>query len=70
VHCFVSKYTGGDDSWFPMAAGRIEVWNRNGWELVAFRNPNNNDQRGGVYVDFRTVRQVDFYDYGDIRVLH
>lgn len=40
ISCFISKYsnTQGDDSWFVIPAGGVEVWRRRSWEVVAFKN--------------------------------
>ncbi|KAI0676445.1 hypothetical protein C8Q78DRAFT_1073250 [Trametes maxima] len=63
VSAFVSKYSNsdGDDSWFNLAPGARDSWNRAGWELVAFKNANDSN-RAGVYVPSNAV--VTFNDFG------
>ncbi|KAI0356075.1 hypothetical protein OH77DRAFT_1401902 [Trametes cingulata] len=51
MHVFVSTYSNddGDDSWYTVGANRRESWDRDGWELVAFKNQDDS-WRAGVYV--------------------
>ncbi|KAI8976696.1 hypothetical protein BD414DRAFT_496269 [Trametes punicea] len=68
ISAFVSKYTNeskGSDDWFTVAAHSRESWERDGWELVAFKNDDDTD-RAGVYV--RVDSTVTFYSLQDIVV--
>ncbi|KAI0642683.1 hypothetical protein C8Q79DRAFT_1013353 [Trametes meyenii] len=67
VSAFVSKYSNsnGDDSWFNLAQGARDSWNRAGWELVAFKNANDT-KRAGVYVPSNAV--VTFNGFDNITV--
>ncbi|KAI8969778.1 hypothetical protein BD414DRAFT_502618 [Trametes punicea] len=67
ITVFVSKYSNssGDDSWFTVPANTRESWDRNGWELVAFKNANDTD-RAGVYV--RVESTVTFHSLSNITV--
>ncbi|KAI8969780.1 hypothetical protein BD414DRAFT_255671 [Trametes punicea] len=67
ITVFVSKYSNsnGDDSWFNVPANTRESWDRNGWELVAFKNTNDTD-RAGVYV--RVESTVTFHSLSNITV--
>ena len=60
IFAFVSKYSNnsGKDDWFPLAPGESDKWDRNGWELVAFRDRDNTFRRG-VYV--RVDSTVNYY---------
>ncbi len=62
---FVSKYSNskGDDSWYTLAAGARDTWDRSNWELVAFKNSGDTD-RAGVYV--RTNTTVTFHSLANI----
>jgi len=57
VEVFVSKYThkDGSDSWFAVPPSFNDAskchWNRNGWELIAFREAEKHSVRRGWYVD-------------------
>ena len=66
-HVFVSKYTNksASDDWFQVPPGQRESWQRNGWELVAFKNAADT-LRAGVYVRLNTT--VTFHDLNDISV--
>ncbi len=66
IFVFVSKYSGGDDTWLKLDAGGRESWARSGWELVAFRDAND-DIRAGVYVPVNSV--VTFFSFKHITVL-
>ncbi|OBZ76782.1 hypothetical protein A0H81_03591 [Grifola frondosa] len=50
IYCFVSKYSGGDDSWFRLTSSfKDGRWgSREGWEVVAFKN-GADTQRVGFY---------------------
>jgi hypothetical protein len=67
VECFVTKFSNdkGDDSWYPLGAGKGDAWTRGepGWELVAFKYKND---RAGVYVKGGSV--VTFHDLKNITV--
>jgi hypothetical protein len=58
IEAMVSKFsTGvGNDSWFPVPSNYSDrdsaLWHRTSWELVAFRDANNQDTRVGFYKDF------------------
>ena len=66
-HVFVSKYTNksASDDWYQVPAGQRESWQRNGWELVAFKNDSDSD-RAGRYVAVNST--VTFKDLGNISV--
>jgi hypothetical protein len=67
ISAFVSKYSNNDgsDAWFELGPGKRDSWNRNGWELVAFKNANDT-RRAGVYVPPGSV--VTFYAFDKITV--
>ncbi|KAI8993816.1 hypothetical protein BD414DRAFT_456951 [Trametes punicea] len=67
ISVFVSKYTNskGSDIWFTVPADTRESWERDGWELVAFKNTDDT-HRAGVYV--RVDSTVTFYTFKDITV--
>ncbi|KAI8993817.1 hypothetical protein BD414DRAFT_264299 [Trametes punicea] len=52
----VSAYTNskGNDSWFTGPAHKRDSWERDGWELVAFKNADDTD-RAGVYVPVDSI---------------
>ncbi|EPS37183.1 hypothetical protein H072_9159 [Dactylellina haptotyla CBS 200.50] len=55
---FVSKYNGGEDTWFTLQPGGSDLWNRKegaggGWEIVAFRD-GFDTTRVGRYVKVNT----------------
>ena len=57
VHAFVSNWTNsdGDESWFRLAAGSRDSWDRNGWECVGFKSVGDT-HRAGKYIPVdRTV---------------
>ena len=66
-HVFVSKYSNksASDDWYQVPAGQRESWQRNGWELVAFKNDSDSD-RAGRYVAVNST--VTFKDLGNISV--
>ncbi|CAA7264401.1 unnamed protein product [Cyclocybe aegerita] len=50
LQVFVSKYTNGSDEWYQVpndftSAGQYH-WDRNGWEIVAFKDPATGVRRG------------------------
>ncbi|KDQ50135.1 hypothetical protein JAAARDRAFT_200224 [Jaapia argillacea MUCL 33604] len=49
MQCFITKYTRGDDSWFPIS-NDFQKWERTGWECVAFKNAANTNRKG-VYLN-------------------
>jgi len=57
VDVLVSKYTNkhGSDSWFKASHNFGDTskcyWDRNGWELIAFRDSSNHHVRRGWYID-------------------
>ena len=67
ISVFVSKYTNskGSDDWYSVPAGQAETWDRNGWELVAFKNANDSG-RAGVYI--HTNKTVTFNSLDNIGV--
>ena len=70
IQAFVSKYSEGDDNWFPLAPQASDTWGpRDGWELVAFRLPNSgiSPPRAGRYIDVRRVSLIEFHSWEDIR---
>ncbi|KAF8148843.1 hypothetical protein B0H34DRAFT_200343 [Crassisporium funariophilum] len=67
LEAFVSKYTkDGNDGWFTVPStfdsSSSSHWDRNGWELVAFKDPATNIQRGW-YLDCKG-QTVDITFYG------
>jgi len=62
INVFISKYSGGDDNWFPLAPGQKDTWTRSGWELVAFKFED--DDRRGIYV--RPSRFITVYGKDNI----
>ncbi|KAI0763091.1 hypothetical protein BD413DRAFT_215211 [Trametes elegans] len=56
IQVFVSKYSdeNGSDAWCTLAPLQRDVWNRSGWELVAFK-VNDDNQRAGIYVQTNTA---------------
>ncbi|KAI0674547.1 hypothetical protein C8Q78DRAFT_1015462 [Trametes maxima] len=68
ITVFVSKYTNprGSDRWYTLAAGAHDSWERNGWELVAFKN-SNDSHRTGVYV--YTNQAVIFHSMHHVEVV-
>ena len=66
-HVFVSKYSNksASDDWFQVPPGQRESWQRNGWELVAFKNDGDTN-RAGRYV--RADTTVTFDGLGNITV--
>lgn len=70
IEVFVSKYSEGDDNWFPLAPEASDTWgSRDEWELVVFRLPNSSisPPRAGRYIDVRRVSLVEFHSWEDIR---
>ena len=66
-HVFVSKYTNksASDDWYTIPVAQRESWQRNGWELVAFKN-DADTERAGKYV--RVDSTVTFTSLGNIEV--
>lgn len=65
IDVFVSKYSGGgSDDWFTLNSEAGDTWkrDRNGWELVAFRD---NNARAGVYVELGGT--VEFHGLKNIK---
>ncbi|KAF8957527.1 hypothetical protein BDZ97DRAFT_1846030 [Flammula alnicola] len=67
IKAFVSKYTkDGNDNWFLVPSSFSDSstshWDRNGWELVAFKDQATGTQRGW-YIDC-TGQTVDITFYG------
>ncbi|KAL5492794.1 hypothetical protein ACEPAI_4242 [Sanghuangporus weigelae] len=66
---FVSKYSGGDDSWFSINDSFADDgrWARKGWEVVAIRNKEDTDRRGyyvnaknhTVYITVKSLKDVE-----------
>lgn len=59
---FVSAYTNGKDDWFDLASDFSDPakshWNRDGWEVIVFKNPAD-DTRRGWYISCGGGRTVD-----------
>ncbi|KAF4612887.1 hypothetical protein D9613_011119 [Agrocybe pediades] len=60
---FVSKYSGGDDSWFTLQPGTSDVWTRNGWEVIVFRDPDTGARRGW-YLDCAALNTLNVAFFG------
>ncbi|KAE9387415.1 hypothetical protein BT96DRAFT_927624 [Gymnopus androsaceus JB14] len=68
IYSFVSKYSNskGSDEWYKIQAnGGADSWNRNNWELVAFKNEADS-KRAGIYIPID--KKVIFHSFDDIRV--
>ncbi|KAJ3490771.1 hypothetical protein NLI96_g1183 [Meripilus lineatus] len=69
IQCFCSKYSNNDGSeaWFNLRPD-YERWNRNGWDLVAFKN-SGDTQRAGVYINARgKTTYITFHSFDKIDV--
>ncbi|KAI0366846.1 hypothetical protein BV20DRAFT_1055335 [Pilatotrama ljubarskyi] len=56
MYVFVSSYSNdtGDDDWYNIGPRKRDSWDRDGWELVAFKNQDDT-WRAGVYVPTDTT---------------
>ncbi|KAI0323945.1 hypothetical protein GY45DRAFT_489881 [Cubamyces sp. BRFM 1775] len=53
VSVFISKYSNSDgsDAWYTIPTCARDAWERNNWELIAFKLDNgNHSERAGIYV--------------------
>lgn len=66
VYCFMTTYThSGNDNWYKIEPGNSEVWYRNGWDFVAFKN-DADDKRAGVYLNMKHDMTIDFMSFDEI----
>lgn len=67
IDAFMTNYNGGSDSWFSIAAGDSETWDRReGWESVAFRVADSGlaAPRAGTYINIENNPVVEFGGFG------
>lgn len=69
IEVFVSSWTNdrGSDAWFAvstnLAGDGFEKWNRTGWEVVVFKDPDTGRRRGWYLNCENAILELTFYGF-------
>ncbi|KAF9551421.1 hypothetical protein CPC08DRAFT_823175 [Agrocybe pediades] len=74
IEVFISKYTNkdhGSDAWYTLQDGASDTWNRNGYEILAFKDPKTGDRRGWYLDCTDQTREITFRGFDrDLEIDH
>nr|BCL50800.1 cholesterol binding protein [Grifola frondosa] len=66
MHCFVSKYTGGEDSWYLLTSCFRAA--REGSELIAFKNGADTQRVGFYLITKGKITYITFHSFDNVDI--